>query len=168
MTNICVSLETAKKLKEAWREKETCFSYWDDRKPHKSYNCPPVHQYVDSKFVPFRNLSDKDLGNSRWQWMMWWWDAVFWLTDFVKGNIYDKSNKDVVIPAPTTQEILDEFEKVKERISIRWNYPNWRAYILERDYLHDFAQGRWDKLVEALADLWLACKEQWYLDTLPQ
>lgn len=70
--------------------------------------------------------------------------------------------------APTAQEILDEFEQVKERVKIIWSYPDWRACFL-KDSRSDYDySGRGDTVTEALADLWVECKEQWYLDTLPK
>ena len=121
MTNITVSLETARKLKEAGREKECSFYY----------------QLWELRYY------------TRWQTV----------------QLYDDT-----FVAPTAQEILDEFEQVKERVIIKWLYPSWGALFVEEadDFIDVIAKGIWDTVTEALADLWVECKEQWYLDTLPK
>ena len=132
---ITVTLETAKKLKEAWRKKRCYFEYNRMRCVHEEKNSYVLWSHSRMR-IPTLN----------------------------KEEIHQEFIDNPWIEAPTAQEILDELPKAVEggylniEIDERWAYA---IYIMDQ-------QVHWDievyqTLVEALANLRIRCKENWYL-----
>lgn len=168
---ITVSLETAKKLKEAGRNKETLFSYWDDRKPHKAYNCPVVCKYETREFIPFRNLDDTSIKQEWFDWATIYspeW-LVFGVTSEVNNtNMYWNWIDWITLSSPTAQELLDvlpytiddgfnlEIVKYKDNMYQAAYLRNHKEFIYEWWYVKS-------TLAEALASLVLRSEKNGYL-----
>ena len=130
MSQITVSLETAKKIKKVWWEKETYFvwvEWWKLWQPSRS----EVHS-----------------------------------TEVMRNRIVTADAAYNIYQAQTAQEFLDELPSDIEDCSLdiwKINDTYWVEYSYLQTYI-DWTKFSWHKtLVEALAELRLRCKENWYI-----